>query len=594
MAADSGRILIRHVVAGVRTVVITAALLAAVAVGAREAFAGALSIPAEQVALVPVAEGLSSPLGLTGAGDGSGRLFVIEQTGAIRIVDGSGVHPTPFLDLGPAGEDLIVYGGERGLLGLAFDPDYSANGLFFVDYTRKADGATVVARYHVSADPDVADPTSSAQVLVIPQPNTNHNGGHLVFGPDGYLYVGTGDGGGAGDPNESGQRLDTLLGKILRLDVNPGPGYTIPLDNPFVGIGGALGEIWAYGLRNPWQFSFDRLTDDLFIGDVGQGAREEIDFQLAASAGGENYGWDVLEGSLCYEDTPPGSCAALLGGGSVLPILEYGHVGGACAVTGGFRYRGSTRATLAGQYLFGDYCNGIVWRAQPSGGTWSATELFATPYNVAGFGEDDDGKLYLLHLGGSVLRITPYTFSDVPPSGFAWRYVESVAGAGVTAGCGATPAVYCPEAPVSRAQMAVFVLKSLEGPGWTPPPCTGVFADVPCPSLFADWIEEFAARGITAGCGGGVYCPDDPTSRAQMAVFLLKGVEGAAYVPPACTGIFADVSCPSQFADWVEELAARGITAGCGDGLFCPGDATSRAQMAVFLTKAFGLPVATP
>jgi len=571
-------------------------VLTAVAVPTLSAHAGETMVPAEQVVLVPVAQGLSSPLGLTGAGDGSGRLFVVEQTGAIRIIDAGEVRPTPFLDLGPAGEDLIVFGGERGLLGLAFHPDYAANGFFYVDYTRKADGATVVARYHVSADPNVADPASAQQLLVIPQPNTNHNGGSLAFGPDGYLYVGTGDGGGAGDPNESGQRLDTLLGKILRVDVDPGPGYTVPSDNPFVGVAGALGEIWAYGLRNPWRFSFDRSTGDLLIGDVGQGRREEIDFQPASSGGGENYGWDVLEGSLCYEDVPAGSCAALLGGGSVLPILEYGHVAGACSVTGGFRYRGSTRATLAGQYLFGDYCTGVVWRAQESGGTWSSTQLFDTPYNVSSFGEDDDGKLYLVHLGGSVLRIAPYTFTDVPPSGFAWRYVESIADAGVTVGCGTSPAVYCPDAPVSRAQiqMAVFVLKSLEGPAWTPPACSGTFADVPCPSQFADWIEEFASRGISAGCGAGLYCPDDPATRDQMAVFLLKGSDGSGYTPPACSGTFADVPCPSQFADWIEELAARGITAGCGGGLYCPDSPTTRAQMAVFLTRAFGLPVTTP
>ncbi len=548
--------------------------------------------PIDRVALVPVASGLSRPLLVTHAGDGSGRTFLVEQTGAIRILVAGSVLPTPFLDLGSSGEDLIACCGERGLLGLAFHPAYAVNGRFFVNYTRKADGATVVARYQVSGtDRDVADPSSALQLYVLPQPETNHNGGHLAFGPDGLLYVASGDGGGGGDPLEAAQRLDTLLGKILRLDVDGGTPYAIPASNPFVGVPGAREEIWAFGLRNPWRFSFDRATGDLLIGDVGQGSREEVNRQPAASLGGENYGWDVLEGTACYEDVPAGSCAAALSGGSTLPVLEYTHAGGRCSVTGGHVYRGSTHSSLAGRYLYGDYCTGEVWQSDPT--AWSPSLLLDTAYRLASFGEDEAGKLYLADvIGGTVSRLSPYTFADVVPDAFAWSQVETLAAFAITSGC--TADLYCPDASVTRAQMAVFLLKTDEGSGYLPPSCQGIFSDVACPSLFADWIEELAVRGITAGCSPSGYCPDDPVTRAQMAVFLLKTVEGAGYSPPACTGVFADVACPSLFADWIEELADRGITAGCSPTDYCPDDPVTRAQMAVFLTTAFGLPVTTP
>lgn len=249
--------------------------------------------------LEPVAEGLTAPLDVVDPGDGSGRLFIVQQGGEILVHDGSRVLEQPFLDL----STQVSCCDERGLLGLAFHPRYSENARFFVNYTGRSSGQTIVSGFEVSSDPNVADSSSELQLLTISQPFSNHNGGHLAFGPDGFLYIGTGDGGSGGDPQNRAQDLGSLLGKILRIDVDRGEPFAIPDGNPFAGDPAAREEIWAYGLRNPWRFTFDRLTGDLFIGDVGQNAIEEIDFQPARSAGGENYGWRVMEGSQCFE--PP-------------------------------------------------------------------------------------------------------------------------------------------------------------------------------------------------------------------------------------------------------------------------------------------------
>jgi glucose/arabinose dehydrogenase len=283
---------------------------------------------APQIDLQPVAVGLANPVAITNAGDGSGRLFITLQAGRIVIYDGTRVLPTPFLDITP----LVSSGGERGLLSVAFHPNYRTNGVFFVDYTN-TDGNTVIARYSVSQDANIADPNSAAILLTITQPFANHNGGQLQFGPDGYLYIGMGDGGSGGDPSNNAQNLGTLLGKILRIDVDGASPYAIPADNPFVGVPSTLPEIWAYGLRNPWRFSFDRLTGDLFIADVGQDSWEEVDFQPAGSQGGENYGWRLMEGNHCYN--PPTNCDP---GGLTPPILEYEHGtndANGCSISGG-------------------------------------------------------------------------------------------------------------------------------------------------------------------------------------------------------------------------------------------------------------------
>jgi glucose/arabinose dehydrogenase len=352
------------------------------------------------IQLEQVATGLTQPTNITNAGDGSGRIFIVQETGEILIFINGSVLPTPFLDI----SDLVRQAPEVGLLGLAFHPDYAGNGFFYVDYTRVEDGATVVARYQVSAaDPNVADPNSAQTVLIQPQPGGDHNGGQLAFGPNGYLYISIGDGGCCGDPFRTGQDLETWLGKILRVDVNgddfpgdPDRNYAVPPDNPFVNNPDALDEIWAYGVRNPWRCTFDRATGDFFIADVGQDTWEEVNFQSAASNGGENYGWSVLEGMHCYNDDPPGSCDDFLNGGSTLPILEYNHDLG-CSITGGYRYRGQSYPDLDGIYFYADFCIGRIWGAiQQVNGTWESQELLDAGFAISTFGEDETGELYVV------------------------------------------------------------------------------------------------------------------------------------------------------------------------------------------------------
>jgi glucose/arabinose dehydrogenase len=645
------------------------------------------SLPA--IVLTQLPGGLSNPVHVANAGDGSGRLFVVEQAGTIRIFKNGAFLATPFLDI----HSLVSCCGEEGLLSVAFHPNYAVNGYFYVYYANNlvSPGDITLARYHVSAAPDVADPSSAQVVLVVPHPtNTNHYGGQLFFGPvDSYLYMGTGDGGSGGDPPNNAQNLNVLLGKIMRLDVD-GSGavpcgqstaapYAIPPTNPFVGIGGC-DEIWAYGVRNPWRFSFDRATGDLLIGDVGQNLYEEVDFQPAASAGGENYGWRRMEGFHCYN--PATGCDD---GTLTLPILEETHnPGGWCALIGGFRYRGTAIPALVGVYLYGDTCLGQIWGATESGGTWSAEEMLAPGLTISSFGEDQAGEVYVADLGGAIYRIdgvtnpvpsvagllpgskvagdpaftltvsgsgfvpgatvrwngadrpTSYvsaasltaaipasdvatagvasvtvfnpipgggtsgpfsfyvnvTFLDVPTTYFAAAYVQAIVDAGVTAGC--APRLFCPERPTSRAEMAVFLVKSAIGGAYVPPLAQGgVFADVHPGDFAADWIEDLARRNITSGCDAANYCPNRAVTRAEIAVLLLKTSQGAAYVPPlARGGVFADVH-PGDFgADWIEDLAARGITGGC-DSVpnFCPARSVTRAEVAVFLTKTFNLPL---
>ncbi|MBN1964445.1 MAG: PQQ-dependent sugar dehydrogenase [Anaerolineae bacterium] len=353
--------------------------------------------------VVEVASGLSRPLFVTHAGDGSGRVFVVEQTGKILVMQNDAVLQTPFLDVSDQISPDALGGGysERGLLGLAFHPDYAENGQFFINYTDRQ-GSTVVARYAVSADdPNRADPASAVQILYVPQPYANHNGGDLAFGPDGYLYVAMGDGGSGGDPQGNGQNLGTLLGTILRLDVNTSETYTIPPDNPFVSDPAARPEIWAWGLRNPWRFSFDRATGDLYVADVGQTQWEEVNFQPADSAGGENYGWNAYEGQHGYSGAPAASDV-------VPPILEYSHANGWCSITGGYVYRGENIPGLQGYYLYGDWCTGTIWTAQrDEAGNWQASISLETGRRISSFGEDEAGELYLVDHDGTILRFEP-------------------------------------------------------------------------------------------------------------------------------------------------------------------------------------------
>jgi glucose/arabinose dehydrogenase len=349
---------------------------------------------AEAYALRLVAEGFDDPLFLTHAGDGSGRSFVVEQSGRIHILQDGAILPQAFLDLtGIAVNNAF----ERGLLGLAFHPRYAENGQFFVNYT-DPNGDTAVVRYAVSAeDSNRADPQSAQIVLQVEQPYSNHNGGGIAFGPDGYLYIGMGDGGSAGDPQGNGQSLTTLLGKMLRLD--GGEPYAIPPDNPFAGRSPARPEIWAYGLRNPWRFSFDRATGDLYIADVGQNAYEEVNFQPADSAGGENYGWDVMEGLHPFEGQ--------LSDALTMPVAEYAQSEGGCSITGGYVYRGEALPELQGVYFFGDYCSGLIWTLhRTADGAWERALFMSTGLNISSFGEDEAGELYVVDHGGAVYQLT--------------------------------------------------------------------------------------------------------------------------------------------------------------------------------------------
>ncbi|MBC6936067.1 MAG: glucose dehydrogenase [Chloroflexi bacterium] len=348
------------------------------------------------VRLIEVVGGFNRPVLVTHAGDASGRLFIVEQYGRIWIYTGGALLPQPFLDVA---DRLSTRGNEQGLLGLAFHPNYETNGLFFVNYTDR-DGATAVVRYRVSADdPNRADPASAETILQIAQPFGNHNGGHIAFGPDGYLYIGMGDGGSAGDPQGSGQNPTALLGKMLRIDVNAEP-YAIPSDNPFVNAAGFAPEIWALGLRNPWRFSFDRAAGDLYIADVGQNAIEEVNFQPAGSSGGENYGWNFLEGTRVYS-------RAAAPAGLTAPFFEYPHSEG-CSVTGGYVYRGERLPDLQGTYLFGDYCSGMVYASRRDGaGIWRTVRWLDTNESISSFGEDEAGELYLVGHAGSIFRFEP-------------------------------------------------------------------------------------------------------------------------------------------------------------------------------------------
>ncbi|HET9063040.1 MAG TPA: PQQ-dependent sugar dehydrogenase [Candidatus Binatia bacterium] len=349
----------------------------------------------------------ASPVDLTAPHLDPRRLFVVEQDGIIRIVKDGLVLPTPFLDI----TGKTSASGERGLLGLAFHPDYEMNGRFFLNYTNNS-GSTVVARYEVSLDPDVADDTSEEILLTIPQPASNHNGGQVAFGPDGYLYVGMGDGGGGGDPWETGQDDMALLGKMLRIDVDveTAPFHAVPPDNPVAGMGLPLGLIWSKGLRNPWRFSFDRDTGDIYIADVGQNMVEEIDFEPASSTGGVNWGWDIFEGSSCFEPAPDPTCPSPATG-FAFPVHEYAHAEG-CSVTGGYVYRGCAMPDLAGRYFYSDYCTPFVDTFVMSGGVATSFvdktgQLGAGLGNVSSFGQDARGELYIVEHGGSVWRIVP-------------------------------------------------------------------------------------------------------------------------------------------------------------------------------------------
>jgi glucose/arabinose dehydrogenase len=354
-----------------------------------------------QIVLAPVATGFDSPVLATNAADGSQRLFIVEKPGRVRVLQNAEMLASPFLDIT---DRVGSRANEQGLLGLAFPPNFSETGHFFVNYTDLS-GNTVISRFTVPSDSVTADPTSETIVLRIQQPAPNHNGGNLAFGPEGYLYVGTGDGGASNDRFANGQNPSSLLGKMLRLDVTTDPTvpYSIPSDNPWVtadwqGVD-VRDEVWALGLRNPWRYSFDAKTGDLWIADVGQNQYEEINFVEAGAPGGINFGWPIMEASHCFNSAECNQESLHL------PVLEYDHAG-SCSVTGGHVYRGQAYAALEGVYFFADYCSGTIWAAYPTQhGDWQTAPMLETGMNISSFGVDENGEIYAVAYGGDVSRI---------------------------------------------------------------------------------------------------------------------------------------------------------------------------------------------
>ena len=376
---------------------VTALLAGRAPLGAIPTASGGATFAPVDLALQEVARGFSAPLLVTNAGDGTRRLFVVERDGHVYVIRNGTKRARPFLDI----SDRTLSGGEQGLLGLAFHPDFEQNRLLYVNHTGRA-GNTVIARYKADEErPGRVNPDSRRVILRIKQPFANHNGGALALGPDGFLYVATGDGGSGGDPQNNGQRLDTLLGKILRIDVprrSRGRLYGIPPGNPFAGTEGR-DEIWAYGLRNPWRFGFNPVAGDIWIADVGQDVQEEVNRQ-PPGAPGLNYGWNVMEGTGCYPRDS--ECSP---DGLTLPLATYGH-GGNCSVTGGHVYRGDDYPGLVGLYFFGDYCSGRIWSVAAAGpSSQEPVELLDTNHSISSFGESEDGELYMTDLGGTLLRV---------------------------------------------------------------------------------------------------------------------------------------------------------------------------------------------
>lgn len=358
-------------------------------------------VTASSIALEQVGPTFTQPLLVAATPAHPDTLFVVEKIGRIQVLTAGELQPEPLLDI----RDQVSSGFEQGLLGLAIHPDFATNGFFYINYTDRA-GNTQLVRYQVQRNTLKANPTSATTLLTIEQPAANHNGGMLAFGPDGYLYVATGDGGRAGDPWGNAQNRTTLLGKLLRIDVDSATPYAVPPTNPFVNDSTAQPEIWAYGLRNPWRFSFDRETGDLYIADVGQNAWEEVNFEPAGHPGGRNYGWNVIEGTHCYPAAT--NCNR---DGLTLPVIEYSHEAtGGCSITGGYVYRGEAIPSLQGRYLFSDYCSGEIWAADPGSEDtlWSFASLLRSGLQISSFGEDNAGELYVTDIrGGGIYRIVP-------------------------------------------------------------------------------------------------------------------------------------------------------------------------------------------
>lgn len=395
------------IVIGIELLVMAGLVVWAVAIRQPETPSSQKQTPAPQqqqslkppvIELVKVAEGFTQPVAIVSTPDGNdARIFVVEQTGTIRSLNGEKVlDETAFLDI----KSKIKTGGEMGLLGLAFHPKVSENKFFYINYVDKSLN-TIIARYTISATTGRADPASEKIILKVKQPYDNHNGGDLAFGPDGYLYIGLGDGGSGGDPQNRAQNKNDLLGKMLRINVDAGDPYTNPADNPYIS-GGGKAEIWATGLRNPWRFSFDSKTGDLYIADVGQSDYEEINFQAAKSKGGQNYGWRCYEGGQTFN-----ADGCLDTSAYTKPVLQYDHGDSRCSVTGGYVYRGGAYPALAGQYFYGDFCSGQLFFAKQTDGNWQSVLGKSTSFQITAFGQDAKNELYLADRStGAIYQIT--------------------------------------------------------------------------------------------------------------------------------------------------------------------------------------------
>jgi glucose/arabinose dehydrogenase len=524
-----------------------------------------------QVRVTKIDDGFVNPLGVVNAGDGSNRLFVIEKRGTVRVVSGHQRQSGFFLDIrGIAGG--LTTDGERGLLGLAFHPDFKNNRKLFAYYTR-GDGDLVIAELTANSS-RTSVPLSSADPLLVIEHSArnNHNGGQLLFGPDGHLYAFTGDGGGAGDPDDNSQDRTRLLGKTLRIAPDLNGGYTNPVGNPYRGTTAGRDEIWSIGLRNPWRASFDRANGNLWIADVGQGSWEEINRE-PANTPGRNYGWDCREGKHAYNDPSPRiSCSGL---SFTDPIAEYGHGNGDCSVTGGYVYRGPVFPEFRGHYVLGDFCSGRIWTLNAGASSPSLVLHRATTAMITSFGESEAGEIYLTdYAGGALYRVVAPPFSDVTDSKFindiTWIFYE-----GITSGCGSGR--FCPKGAVNRDQMASFIARAMNLP-----PASRDYFDDDNGNKHEGNINRVAEAGITFGCAPRKYCPSGIVLRDQMASFIARALK----LPTASRDYFTDDNGNKHEAN-INRMAAAGITKGCTATTFCPKGTTLREQMAAFMRRAF-------
>ena len=522
-----------------------------------------------QVRVTRVLGGLSQPLGVVNAGDGSNRLFVLEKRGTVRVVSGNKLQSGFFLDIRGIGGGLTT-DGERGLLGLAFHPSFESNRKLFIYYTR-GDGDLVIAELTANAGRTSASVSTRDTVLVIEHSGrSNHNGGQLLFGPDGYLYAFTGDGGGSGDPGNNAQNKSSLLGKTLRIAPNLNGGYSTPSSNPYDGATAGRDEIWSIGLRNPWKASFDRATDQLWIADVGQASWEEVNREPAGS-GGRNYGWPCREGKHAYRSC--GSSGPFTG-----PVVEYARSGGNCSVTGGYVYRGNVFLDFRGHYILGDFCSGRIWTV-PAGASSPALRFHRdTSLMITSFGETETGDLYLTdYQGGALYRVVAPPFSDVTDSKFIndimWLYYQDI-----TRGCEGG-AKFCPDGKVNRDQMASFLDRWLNLPSTT----RDYFTDDD-DNIHESAINRLRAAGLTVGCDPDRrwrFCPSGVVTRSQMATFLDRAVGFA----PTNQDFFTDDN-GNKHEGAINRMAAADVTRGCTATTFCPNGSTTRGQMAAFLRRA--------